>query len=191
MNNTTTDLTGDEQKWTMLFIAITTFVVVLWVVFAAIPKFYDGGVDATGPWGDTYGALNTLFSGLAFAAIVVTLLMQRHDLRIQQRELKLSRDMLEKQIIEARESKEHLQESARAQRMLARATALSGEAAALVEVLTLATERGNSRRIIPFDEGDINPQLDDLKRRLGVAVDEMSAMRGDPFTRERIKWNDE
>jgi|GEM_PF-3841340 len=41
--------------------------------------------------GDSYGALNTLFSGLAFAGLIGTIFMQSRELQLQREELKLSR----------------------------------------------------------------------------------------------------
>jgi hypothetical protein len=38
-----------------------------------------------GQFGDMFGALNTVFSGLALAGVVTTLLMQRKDLQLQER----------------------------------------------------------------------------------------------------------
>jgi len=37
--------------------------------------------------GDTFGGITSLFSGLAFAGLIVTLWMQRHELRLQRLEL--------------------------------------------------------------------------------------------------------
>lgn len=43
-----------------------------------------------------FGAINTLFSGLAFAALIVTVLMQREELKLQFDELEKSRKEFEK-----------------------------------------------------------------------------------------------
>ena len=47
-----------------------------------------------GTFGDTYGALNTLFSGLAFAILIITMLMQRQELKAQREELAEQRNEL-------------------------------------------------------------------------------------------------
>lgn len=52
---------------------------------------------ATGQFGDSFGALNTLFSGLAFAVLIVTLLLQRHEMEEQRREFRRNRDIAERQ----------------------------------------------------------------------------------------------
>ncbi len=38
-------------------------------------------------YGDSFGILNSLFSGLAFAGIIITILLQRDELRLQREEL--------------------------------------------------------------------------------------------------------
>ncbi|OON25480.1 hypothetical protein BI372_14230 [Acinetobacter pittii] len=41
--------------------------------------------DNYGTYGDSYGSLNTLFSGLAFAALFISLLLQRRELEAQRK----------------------------------------------------------------------------------------------------------
>jgi len=50
-----------------------------------------------GTFGDMYGAVNALFSGLAFAGIIYTVWLQRKELQLQRRELILTRNELEGQ----------------------------------------------------------------------------------------------
>ncbi len=50
-----------------------------------------------GTFGDMFGAVNALFTGLAFACVFYTILQQREDLKLQQRNLDLQRKDLELQ----------------------------------------------------------------------------------------------
>lgn len=45
-----------------------------------------------GTFGDSYGSLNTLFSGLAFATLIISLFMQRKELQAQREELEAQRN---------------------------------------------------------------------------------------------------
>ena len=57
-----------------------------------------GGLDdwaTRGQFGDMFGFVNALFSGLAFAGVIVAILLQREELRLQRRDLKLQREELE------------------------------------------------------------------------------------------------
>ena len=47
-----------------------------------------------GAFGDFFGAINSLFSGLAFAGIIYTILLQRSELALQREELKETRKEL-------------------------------------------------------------------------------------------------
>lgn len=44
--------------------------------------------------GDQYGAVNSLFSGLAFAGLIYTIILQKNELTLQRKELELTRDEL-------------------------------------------------------------------------------------------------
>lgn len=85
------------SKWV---IAVATIVLmVVWSLWAAqdwvlsqlfndVPK-----MDGRGQWGDTFGALNALFSAFAFIAVLFTLMQQRNDLARQQEQIfKADRD---------------------------------------------------------------------------------------------------
>lgn len=58
-------------------------------------------LDDPGKFGDMYGALNTLFTGLAFALLIYTAKLQRDELELQRDELAETRE-------EIRQQKEHL-----------------------------------------------------------------------------------
>ena len=47
-----------------------------------------------GTFGDQFGAVNALFSGLAFAGLIYTIILQRRDLKLQRNDLKLQREEL-------------------------------------------------------------------------------------------------
>lgn len=47
-----------------------------------------------GQFGDIFGGINALFTGLAFAGVIYTILLQRDELRLQRTELTLTREEL-------------------------------------------------------------------------------------------------
>ncbi|MYB66895.1 MAG: hypothetical protein F4X75_00150 [Gemmatimonadetes bacterium] len=59
-------------------------------------------IGARGQFGDTFGAVNALFAGLAFAGIIFAIILQKKELELQRQELKETRD-------EIRGQKEQLQ----------------------------------------------------------------------------------
>jgi hypothetical protein len=60
----------------------------------SIANLFDE-VESRGQFGDMFGAVNALFSGLAFAAIVITLHLQRIDLQVQREDFDTSQRTLQ------------------------------------------------------------------------------------------------
>jgi hypothetical protein len=52
-------------------------------------------MDDRGTFGDMFGGVNALFSGLAFAGVIYAILLQRHDLELQRVELRGQREQME------------------------------------------------------------------------------------------------
>lgn len=77
-----------------LLLGVALGVVVLWLLawWGTIAVF--GPPTDPGQFGDMFGSINALFSGLALAGVVLTLFMQHHELGLQRRELALTRDQL-------------------------------------------------------------------------------------------------
>lgn len=57
-------------------------------------------VAKSGVFGDSFGVLNALFSGLAFGGLLITVLYQREDLGLTKQELKLTREEIKTQHLE-------------------------------------------------------------------------------------------
>ncbi len=51
-------------------------------------------ISASGTFGDSFGLLTSLFSGLAFAGLIIAILMQKEELSLQREELELTRKEL-------------------------------------------------------------------------------------------------
>lgn len=74
---------SEEIKLGNLFIAI----VFLWIASGIALFFYKD----RGTFGDMFGSINTLFSGLAFGGIIYTIYQQRAEFKLQREELILQR----------------------------------------------------------------------------------------------------
>lgn len=62
-----------------------------YLIITYIPTWSERGT-----FGDMFGAVNTLFSGLAFAGLIYTIYLQSNELSLQRDELKLTREELAK-----------------------------------------------------------------------------------------------
>jgi hypothetical protein len=72
-------------------------VFVLWLAAWGLIRLWYGAPSGPGVFGDQFGALNALFSGLAFAGVIFAILLQRQELELQRRELELTRQELQGQ----------------------------------------------------------------------------------------------
>lgn len=79
--------------------------ILLFVMYFLITSYFYPDMVNRGQFGDMFGSLNTLFSGLAFAGVVYAIFLQRRDLELQREELKLTREEL-KRTAEAQEKSE-------------------------------------------------------------------------------------
>ncbi len=58
-----------------------------------LPRFTNS--ENAGTFGDSYGALNALFSGLTFAGLIITILIQTKELKNQRVEMSLQREEMQ------------------------------------------------------------------------------------------------
>lgn len=84
-----------------IFICACLFVLLCWVGNWRLYEFV--GSDSAGAIGSIFGVTNTLFSGLAFAALIVSIRMQNEELKLQREELKANR----KELKQSREAQEY------------------------------------------------------------------------------------
>lgn len=89
----------NNKHW-ITFILIAIVAILIWrSTFYIIPFFavkYFPGINAQYPTygeiGDMFGAVNAIFSGLAFAGIIITILLQKTELSEQRKELTETRN---------------------------------------------------------------------------------------------------
>jgi len=89
-------------------------------VYLALP-----GWTERGQFGDMFGIVNTLFSGLAFAGVIYAILLQREDLALQREELKLTREELRRTAEAQEKSERALTSQATASNQSARLAAIN------------------------------------------------------------------
>jgi hypothetical protein len=85
-------MTNSNQKesyisWKVILVIIL-LIITLWVltILLLINK------PDRGTFGDMFGSINALFSGLAFGGIIITILLQSNELKLQRKELKDTRN---------------------------------------------------------------------------------------------------
>ena len=82
--------------WVWIVLAIIGVIAMWSVSWFLINRNIDCSTDR-GTFGDMFGAVNALFSGLAFAGLIATLLYQKEELKLQREELAHTREELKGQ----------------------------------------------------------------------------------------------
>lgn len=101
--NKQNDKETESSLKTWVIPVIVSGVIVLWgLSWLLISVFIDESTNR-GVFGDMFGAVNALFSGLAFAGLIVTLLYQKEELQLQREELAETRKELNAQKLEFQE----------------------------------------------------------------------------------------
>ncbi len=80
-----------DNEISISLIGLGTVLLIIGLWFLTYFLLKDLGLDERGTLGDMFGTVNALFSGLAFAGIIITILLQRKELKYQREELKATR----------------------------------------------------------------------------------------------------
>lgn len=83
-------------------------VIVIWLLSIFIIPHCFQKWEERGQFGDMFGAVNALFSGLAFAGVIIAILLQRKELELQREELEQTRREFQRQTIEFEEQNKTL-----------------------------------------------------------------------------------
>jgi hypothetical protein len=103
-----TDAPADRSTSQWLPLLLIVAVILVWVAGGWFARTQtDPGV-----FGDMFGAVNALFSGLAFAGVIYAILLQRKELELQREELRQTRDELHAQTKHLAEQNATLSEQA-------------------------------------------------------------------------------
>lgn len=85
----------DRQKTGRIVWLSVIIVILVWALTFLLFLFSD--FEKQGQFGDMFGAVNALFSGLAFTGLIFTLILQRKELTLQREDLQLTREELRNQ----------------------------------------------------------------------------------------------
>lgn len=149
-------LTEEEREssgWTLAVIACIVFVI--W----AVSGWLISSTKDPGQFGDMFGAVNALFSGLAFATLIYTVFLQRKELQLQRQELAETRKELKRSAAAQEASEAALREQAEASKLAANLNAIH-------TLLTYYREaRGELMQRISALEPDIPRKIEFLKEK--------------------------
>lgn len=87
---------SNNGLWQTLLVA-GVVVSIVWLLSWIFIDLFIPDCTERGTFGDKFGAVNALFSGLAFAGLIVTLLYQKEELTLQREELRATREEMSRQ----------------------------------------------------------------------------------------------
>lgn len=108
-----------DPYWPLISLALV--VVVLWVLCGIILYRFP----ERGTFGDMFGAVNALFSGLAFAGVIYAIYLQREELELQREELRSTRLELARSAFAQEKSEEALRQQVKAAEFSQRIAAIN------------------------------------------------------------------
>lgn len=85
--------TSNIRQLITLSVGGVTFV---WLVVGLFPSWWNTDMATAGTLGDSFGAVNALFSALAFAGVILALFIQMEELREQRKVLTLQQEEMTK-----------------------------------------------------------------------------------------------
>lgn len=104
--------------------AIISVLLFFVLYFLAIEYVYPVMSDRA-YFGDMFGGINALFSGLAFLGVIYAIILQREELRLQRNELKMTREELKRSAEAQEKSEKALSKQAESLKITAKLNGLS------------------------------------------------------------------
>lgn len=101
------------------------FVIIIWILSGVIVYYVASSWSDRGTIGDMFGAVNALFSGLAFAALIYTIILQREEIGMNRAEIELNRNELKKSADAQQNSQKALKEQVVQTHLTAKINAIS------------------------------------------------------------------
>jgi len=115
---------GENKSNIGLLTKMIILVVIIWILSTILIIFGLDNWSDRGTFGDLFGSVNALFSGLAFAGLIYTIVLQKKDLELQRNEIALNRAELKKTANAQRHSEKALVEQVEQMKVASKLNAL-------------------------------------------------------------------
>ena len=163
-------MTNTEEKTSKL-IWILFLIILIWVLIGIIPyKIFDNWTDR-GTFGDMFGAINSLFSALAFGGIIYTIYLQKSELSLQRQELVETRKELARSAEAQEKSEKALNKQLASMTLTAKLNALNS----LVTIFSGKAEEVKTKSTI--DYGTYTSKRDMFVREIESTLKEIEKLK--------------
>jgi hypothetical protein len=156
---------SDDINYRPLMISFI-IVFIIWAISFAIVLFVMKNWDDRGNLGDSFGGINALFSGLAFAGIIYTILLQKKELTLQRQELVDTRVELRRSADAQERSERAFQKQIEVMNLSARLNALNSAVEYYNSKATARLAKGNKIGASIYDS-KANELLKEIDEILG------------------------
>ena len=123
------------------FLFLSAGVVLVQVLSGFVIYRFFTDWSTRGTFGDMFGGVTALFSGLAFAGVVFAILLQRQELELQRQELEATREQLARSAEAQEKSEQALSQQVQTLRQSAEAQERAGEYSAISMLLEIYDTR--------------------------------------------------
>ena len=146
---------------TRYLVIAAILILILWAATPIILYWMYGDLNKMSLFGDLFGSINALFSGLALAAIIFTVYQQHQELSLQREELKLQRE-------EMKASREELAKQAEAQQLSLEASLVQFKITTKeIEVRAIEME---SLKIVEYARDDYIKKIRSVEKEMEVII---------------------
>ena len=160
MQNPSNQVSSEPIRPFIIGLCVIAFLV---IVYGLALLWLGVSWEQRGQFGDMFGALNTLFSGLAFAALAYTLHLQRTELALQRQELAQTRAELAKQ--------------ASSQELQANTAMRAAEISALGSLFQAYSVLLTNKKGLFIDEDDYHSEITRVRDELTYLLNEQRSQR--------------
>lgn len=156
---------------------IISFIVVfiIWVISLLIVLFGMKDWNDRGNLGDSFGGINALFSGFAFAGIIYTILLQRKELTLQRQELVDTRVELKRSADAQERSERAFQKQIEVMNLSARLNALNSAVEYYNSKATARLAKGNKVGASIYDS-----KANELLKEIDNILEELRSFKAAP-----------
>ena len=146
---------------TRYLVIAAILILILWTTTPIVLYWMYGDLNKMSLFGDSFGSINALFSGLALAAIIFTVYQQHQELSLQREELKLQRE-------EMKASREELAKQAEAQQLSLEASLVQFKITTKeIEVRAIEME---SLKIVEYARDDYIKKIRSVEKEMEVII---------------------
>ena len=152
------------DKRNLLLIVLGVVAVILIIGLWYLNYYFMVDKADRGTFGDMFGSVNAIFSGLAFAGIIITIYLQGNELSLQRKELVETREVLKRTAEAQEESEKAMIRQAENLKISAKLSALNTLVDHYSKMLDSPQRRKNSTKSFAYFSENLDICIKEIER---------------------------